>query len=193
MSKKPIITQEESTAGNRILIFATMVAFIFAFCMVGCASAKPQVSNIEKTVQKDSISKTDEIAKSKAINDSLKIVIGQVHTSKKECDSICQQTIDNLLASMNQSKTSGDNGYKLKYDRVKKELDIVLKTGESKSEQKSEYKYKDRCVYRDVKTNIYIEKPLSKWQKFLMWTGVAALAYAGFRLFRKIQTFIPIA
>lgn len=135
----------------RAIIFYTVL--IFFFVLLGCKTKQlPAIVIKEKTTVENSefARVKSELNRSKAINDSLKMYIGNIKTSKPECDTVCQEALERQLANFNNLKTSGDNSFGIYYDKYKKMLvahanlketvseyrDSISKIKESKSEIK---------------------------------------------------------
>lgn len=164
-----------------------IVLLFSSLFLVGCKAKQPlQEWKETTTINHDSINNVRVIIRSIAINDSLKIVIGKIKTERKECDSVCQIAIDRLLSQLNSKKSSGSNSVETKYDPKDNSLNINTKVGETKSDiQKLYYKITiTKTVYSHK--DIPIDKPLPKWQLFLMITGAITTGY----LFLKTTLFI---
>lgn len=160
--------------------------------LVSCkAKQLPPDTHTEISKQKDSSSHIKTIDNSKAIIDSLSIVIGKIKTAKPECDSVTQVAIDNLLRTLNTSKQSGDNGYKIKYDELLKRLDLVIKIGPTKNEVTKDFKSKDVFYDRFITKTITVKERLPKWQLYLMIIGIGTILYFVIKLVLLIRSKIP--
>lgn len=175
------------------LTLLIMLLFSSVF-LISCKSKQPPLQEVfsEKTVNHDSISLVKEITKTKEINDSLKMIIGQIKTEKKECDSVCQIAIDRLLSQLNTKKTSGDNVADVWYDPKDKSLNINTKVGETKSENTHFY-YKvtnAKTIYSH--RDIPVEKPLSKFELFLMISGIVGLLIVALKTILFIRSKVSV-
>lgn len=156
---------------------------LFSLLFLGC---KPKQALTEKHIeiskQHDSTVIASKIKVNQAINDSLKVVIGKISTQKKECDSVCQATVDRLLSQLNSRKQSGNNSAGVFYDTITKTITVYNRVGQTQDSVSSKIRtqYKDKLIYLD--RPIEVEKPLAKWQLFLMYFGVAALTYSGIKI-----------
>lgn len=179
----------------------TALAYFFSFLiillfsslfLVSCKSKQPlQETKETTTVNHDSIFQSRVITRNKAIIDSLKIVIGKIHTDKPECDSVCQIAIDRLLSQLNSKKTSGDNSVETNYNTKDKSLNVNTKVGETKNDVQVKY-YKitsTKTVYSH--RDIPVDKPIPKWQLLLMITGAVAIGFYLFKLILFIRSRIP--
>lgn len=170
-----------------------MILLISSILLISC-KAKPiaQDTHTEILKQKDTTSHIKITDNSKAIIDSLSIVIGKIKTAKPECDSVTQIAIDNLLQTLNTSKQSGDNGYNLKYNQLLKRLDLVIKIGATKNEITKDYKSKNVFYDRFITKTISLKQRLPKWQLYLMIIGIGTILYFVIKLLLLIRTKIPV-
>ena len=169
-----------------------MILLLSSMFLVSCkAKQPPPDTNTEIFKQKDSSSHVKTIDHSKAIIDSLRIYIGQIKTSKPECDSVTQAAIENVLRMLNTSKQSGDNGYQIKYNSLLKELQLVIKTGASNIEVTKDFKIKEVYKYRYITKTYTVKAPLPKWQLYLMIIGIGTILYFVIKVLLLIRRFIP--
>jgi uncharacterized FlaG/YvyC family protein len=169
------------------LFLKVFVAFItclaIAMLLYGCAS-KPieNTHTIERIIEH----KTDSVKTTlvnAAILDSLVIKIAKVKTSKPECDSITQATLDQVLKQLNSYKKSGSNEAKIYYDDLLKQIVVLLKQAETKTEN---------TATKKTDTDIGKEKGIVKvpvkyipwWVKWLAYLGAATLLYVAYRISR---------
>jgi uncharacterized FlaG/YvyC family protein len=100
-----------------------------------CCSSKKTIPThtIERIIEHktDSV-KTTEI--NRAILDSLIVKVAKVKTAKPECDSITQATLDQVLRQLNSYKKSGNNEASVRYDEALKQIVVLLKQAETKSQ-----------------------------------------------------------
>lgn len=103
-------------------------------------------------------------------------------------DDKCREELNLVLSTLNTSKTSGQNSYRIKYDKALKQLQTYISVnGTSKQTietlQKST-KEKDKVIQVEVPvyTNI-----LKWWQKALMWVGSLSLIYFSFKIGLKLK------
>ncbi len=173
--------------------FSFLVILIFAsIFLVSCKVKEPfRETNKETIINHDSIFQSRLITRNKAIIDSLKIIIGKIHTTKPECDSVCQISIDNLLSQLNSKKKSGSNSVETKYNPKDNSLNINTKIGETKNDSREFYYYitKTKTVYSH--RDIAVDRPIPKWQLLLMITGAVALGFYLFKLILFLRSIIP--
>lgn len=169
-----------------------MILLIASIFLISCkAKVLPPDTQTEISKEKDSSSHVKTIDNNKSIIDSLSIVIGQIKTAKPECDSVTQVAIDNLLRTLNTSKQSGDNSYKIKYNELLKRLDLIVKIGATKNQATTNYKSKNVFYNRFITKTITVKAPLPKWQLYLMIIGSVAIGFVLFKLVLLIKKFIP--
>lgn len=173
--------------------FSLLIVFLFSsLFLTGCKAKQPlQETKETTTVNHDSIFQSRVITRNKAITDSLKIVIGKIYTDKKECDSVCQIAIDRLLSQLNSKKSSGDNSVDINYNPKDNSLNVNTKVGETKNDVQVKY-YKitsTKTVYSH--RDIAVDKPIPKWQLFLMISGAVAIGFYLFKLILFIRSRIP--
>lgn len=168
---------------NQILILAVIISIASFFFLSGCKAKQPLQEVIkEKIVNFDSISQSKIITKNLAINDSLSIIIGKVRTERKECDSVAQIAIDRLLSQLNTKKSSGNNNYSVFYDPNNNTLNMNTHVGATKSDSivYNHVIYRTNTVYSHK--DIPVDKPLPKWQLYLMIIGAGGIGYFIFKI-----------
>jgi len=139
------------------LIAVTIVALMFASC-----TGLKKITNSNKETKSEV--KTDSVSNTKinnAIKDEVKFQIAQSENEE------VNKKIDEILSKINVSKQSGDNSYKLYYDKQLREIKAKINVAETKNETTSTNTEKSF----EEKTDEYIEKKL----KLIPW-WVYALA-----------------
>lgn len=166
----------------------SLILVVASFFVVSCKSKKPTIT--EETNTKDSIFNsvaTDTKTEiSKAIEDSISKFIPVTKTGVKDCDSICDEKITDLLQQLNFSKTSGNNSYKLLYDKHKRLLSFVAKQEQTINQLKTKKEVKERHFLKTKTITITkdVPKPVNRFG-FLDLMGVLFLLFLGWR-FSKI-------
>lgn len=148
-----------------ITLSAMMVLSAFAL-LTGCAKPPlPPATEITENKESTTVTHTEkkEIDRNKAVADSLLIVIGQIRTSKKDCDSVCQEAVNQMFEQINHKKVSGDNSYGFLWDKHKKLLIAYANLAETVN-QKTETG-KDSIVYIDR----YTKKEIPVTVKYTPW------------------------
>lgn len=167
-----------------------LILLVASFLVVGCKSKKSTIT--EETNTKDSSRNVIEIDYKKEINkavaDSIAKFLPTIKTGDKNCDSICNEKCDELLEQANFYKKSGDNNYKLLFDKHKRLLSFTANLEETISELKTKTETKDR-FFTKTKT-ITITKKETKiyipwWVKALAWIGGISTLFLTYR-FSKI-------
>ena len=178
------------------LFFWTVVALLlvlFSECLISCKAKKLLVETKTTIIDnKELISVKSELVKSKAINDSLFAYIGNIRTSKPECDSVCQEAVDKALQNVNSRKTSGGNEAGFYYDKYKKVLTAYSKLEETVSQRKDSIHYEYKFLMIDTKTPILIPTEFTKEQKFNLCIGRLFWFALAIWIFTKIRKAIPV-
>jgi hypothetical protein len=159
-----------------------------SFLFVGCKSKKPTITEETKTKDSSRYELHSDYRKevNKKVADSIAKSLPLIKTGDKNCDSICNEKCDELLEQANFYKQSGDNNYKLYFDKEKRLMSFVANLQETISELKNKVEIKERYF---VKTKIITitkkEKvPVNRFG-FLDLMGVLFLLFLGWR-FSKI-------
>jgi len=156
---------------------------ISSMVFTSCSSAKKLKQ--ENTLFKNEIQKRDSIKNTvinQPIDDKLVTPIAQSQTGNAVFDSLVNTKVDEILSKLNTAKNSGDNSYKLIYNKLKKQLEFYAQIAQTKNENTAVKKEKIKTIIQIKKIPVVVEKPLSKMEKFLMLLGILALLYIGFRI-----------
>lgn len=166
----------------RILVIL-LISFSFV-CTLFCCSSKKTIPTrtIERIIEHktDSV-KTTEI--NRAILDSLIVKVAKVKTAKPECDSITQATLDQVLRQLNSYKKSGNNQASVRYDEALKQIVVLLKQAETKS-QITSVNSQEKEKEKEVEPLVIREKYIPKWVKILAFIGGLAIVFLGWRIGR---------
>jgi hypothetical protein len=159
-------------------LLLTLLSLVF----ISCSSAKKHKE--ENTLLKSEIQKRDSLKSviiNQAIDDRLITPVVQSNTGNRALDSLVNAKVDETLSKLNTSKNSGDNSYKLIYDKLAKQLEFYSKMAQTKNENTATKTTNDKTIIQIKKIPIEIEKPLSKLEKFLMVLGIVTLLFLGFK------------
>ena len=157
-----------------ISFILTLLSFVF----IGCSSAKKYKE--ENTLLKTEIQKRDSIKSviiNRAIDDKLITPITQSSTGNRELDSLVNAKVDEILSKLNTSKDSGDNSYKLIYDKLAKQLEFYSKIAQTKNENSTTKTTNDKTIIQIKRIPVVVEKPLSKLEKFFIGLGILTLLF----------------
>lgn len=160
----------------------SLLLVLLSLVFIGCSSAKKHKQ--ENTLLKSEIQRRDSLRNviiNQAIDDKLITPVVQSNTGNKEVDSLVNAKIDEILSKLNTSKKSGDNSYKLEFNKLAKQLEFYSKMAQTKNENTTTKTANDKTIIEVKKIPIEIEKPLSKLEKFLMVLGIATLLFIGFK------------
>lgn len=165
-----------------------ILIIIFCIVLTGCSSSKKLKE--ENILLKNEIQKRDSIKSTiinQAIDDKLITPIAQSQTGNAVFDSLVNAKVDEILSKLNTAKNSGDNNYKLIYDKLKKQLEFYAQIAQTKNENTAVKDEKVKTIIQIKKIPVVVEKPLSKLKKFLMGLGILALLYIGFKIVALIR------
>jgi len=165
-----------------------LLILIFCLVLTGCSSTKKLKE--ENTLLKSEIQKRDSIKNTvinQAIDDKLITPIVQSQTGNSVFDSLVNAKVDEILSKLNASKNSGDNSYKLIYDKLKKQLEFYVQIAQTKNENTAVKNEKVKTIIQVKKIPVVVEKMLSKLEKILMGLGILALLYIGFKIIALIR------
>lgn len=161
-----------------------IVLFIISsIVFTSCSSSKKMKQ--ENILLKSEIQKRDSIKSTiinQAIDDKLITPIVQSQTGNAVFDSLVNAKVDEILSKLNTAKNSGDNSYKLIYDKLKKQLEFYAQIAQTKNENTAVKDEKVKTIIQVKKIPVVVEKPLSKLEKFLMGLGILAILYIGFKI-----------
>jgi hypothetical protein len=165
-----------------------LLILIFCILLTGCSSIKKLKE--ENTLLKSEIQKRDSIKNTvinQAIDDKLITPIVQSQTGNSVFDSMVNAKVDEILSKLNTSKNSGDNNYKLIYDKLKKQLEFYVQIAQTQNENTAVKNEKAKTIIQVKKIPVVVEKPLSKLEKFIMGLGILVLLYIGFKIIALIR------
>ena len=156
----------------------SLLLVLLSLVFIGCSSAKKYKQ--ENTLLKSEIQKRDSLKSviiNQAIDDKLITPVVQSSTGNPVLDSLVNAKVDEILSKLNTSKNSGDNSYKLIYDKLAKQLEFYSKMAQTKNENTVTKTMNDKTIIQIKKIRVEIEKPLSKMEKFLMVLGIVTLLF----------------
>lgn len=174
------------------------VLLMFSIILSSCGSKKP-ISEVEQTnsVAKSSnnVHFTNTLDRSLAIKDDFRFTFPTITTGAtkvKDCDSLCNQRVKDALANINTSKSSGNNSYKLYYDKYTNQLVLNTSLGETIKQQKDSIATLNESLKESQSkvTEIPV-KYIPTWIKYLAGFGALSLAYLGIKFVLFIQSKIP--
>lgn len=170
------------------LIQYIVLFIISSIVFTSCSSVKKLKQ--ESTLLKNEVQKRDSIKSTvinKAIDDRLITPIVQSQTGNTVFDSLVNAKVDEILSKLNTAKNSGDNSYKLIYDKLKKQLEFYAQIAQTKNENTAVKNEKVKTIIHVKKIPVLVKKPLSKLEKFLMGLGILAIFYIGFKIVALIR------
>lgn len=160
-------------------LFLLISSFIL---LAGCSSVKKIKE--ENTLLKSEIQKRDSIKNTvinQQIDDKLVTPVMQSNTGNVVFDSLVNAKVDEILSKLNTSKNSGDNSYKLIYDKLTKQLEFYAQIAQTKNESIAVKDQKTKTIIHVKKIPVVVKKPLSKLEKFFIGLGILAVLYIGFK------------
>ncbi len=165
-----------------------LLILIFCILLISCSSTKKIKE--ENTFLKNEIQKRDSIRNTvinQAVDDNLITPVVQSQSGNAIFDSLVNAKVDEILSKLNTTKNSGDNSYKLIYDKLKKQLEFYVRIAQTQNENTVVKKEKIKTIIQVKKIPVVVKKTLSKLEKFLMGFGLLALLYIGFKIVSLIR------
>lgn len=166
-----------------------LILLMASILLNSCKSKKPiidQDTNV-KDASRYEVATDHQLRVNKAVADSVAKILPTIKTGVKDCDSICNDKCNELLEQANFYKKSGENNYKLYFDKEKRLLSFVANLNETISELKIKTEKKE---HHFVKTKtITITKTITAtyvpfFVKVLAWIGGIALLFLAWRFGR---------
>lgn len=167
----------------KIIIQIIILFFIISLVVTSCSSAKKLTK--EYTLIENEIQRSDSIKNTvvnNEINDKLITPVAHSQTGNASLDSLVNAKVDEILSKLNTSKKSGDNSYRLIYDKLKKQLEFNARIAKTQNDKLAVQNNNSSLIFRDRKVPVEVIKPLSKIEKVFIILGVLALIYIGFRI-----------
>ena len=170
--------------------FLMLIIICFAsMFLVGCKATKTVVASDNKILVANSTNDSIKtIVINQPINDKLITPVVQSNTGNQKIDSIVNAKVDEILQKLNTNKQSGTNGYSLLYDKLKKQLEFIANINQTKNENTATEKTKTTTIFETKEVPVIVEKPLQRWQLYLIYFGVASGVFFGFKAFQFIRT-----
>ena len=153
--------------------------FIILLCsmfILGCRTYKAEKQSTD-TIQKTT--DTIWVDRTLPIHDTLYIPITPPHTGNNQCDTLCQQQLQQLLARLNTTKHSGQNNYGIYYDKYRQQLILY----QNLQQQLNTYKSHNQ----QIQTSLYKMQPVPyvpTWIKILAGIGILVVIYICYRISR---------
>lgn len=158
-------------------------AFLFTLLvMVSCKPTKP-ISEFKEEVKKDSlnelISINKNIEKSLPIKDTTAYNVPKVKTGvSKNCDSVCDAKIVEIMKQFNRSISSGKNKYKLLFDENQRQLLSITEMGETINQfQDSIHKMATVKQETKIVKEVVERKVYPKWLVYLAIIGAFSILF----------------
>ena len=170
-----------------------IVLLFICIILTGCLGTKKIVekqatkNTTEKVeVKKDSI---NVIEKNKAIADKLDVSVPKAKTPDIDFNKKVDEKVDEILAKLNTTKTSGDNSYRLYYNLLKRQVEFEAKIGETKNDNtttKPEEKT-EKTTEEIIDTYIYKRITTMPWY---LWGAIYFMFFDG-KIASLLSNFIP--
>jgi len=155
------------------------IVIVFTLLMlISCAGTRKTTEKNSTTSVKEKtevvIDSTKATQINKMIDDAATILVTRSDTSDKAFNEAVDKKVDEILSKLNLNKQSGDNGYSLAYDALKRELEFRAKVGETKSESQKVSTSKSTEKSFEQTTDEYISKKVTAipwwfWVGLVVW------------------------
>ena len=161
--------------------------------LTGCLGTKrivekkaTKVTTEKVEVKKDS---TNVVEKNKAIADKLDIAVTNAKTSDADFNKKVDQKVDEILAKLNTTKTSGDNSYKLYYNLLKRQVEFEARIGETQNENTTTnlQEKTEKTTDEIIDTYIYTKITTAPWY---LWIALYFMFFDG-KIASLLSNFIP--
>lgn len=166
-----------------------ILIILCAISLGSCSTLKESETNISSKKEKNTEKSKDSshvTEKNKAINDHSIIPVQKSETGNRDFDAEVNRAVDRILAGLNQKKNSGDNGYELYYDLIKRELQFRATIGETSNvKEKVREKEKTELSF-EQKTDQYLSK---KVRQIPWWIYLLIALYFGPKLIEGVTAF----
>jgi len=167
-------------------LFLTILLFLSS----SCKSVKTPLSETKTELKNDSLVQKIEVREqveiSKPIYDTIYKTIPVIVTGNSNCDSVCNSRMNEILEQLNFYKKSGENEYKIWYNKNKRLLEINAKL-QQQINTKKDSTNTIKKIKEVIKENKVIvpQKYIPKWIQILAGFGVAFILFLVWR-FSKI-------
>ena len=170
-----------------------IVLLFICIILTGCLGTKKIVekqatkNTTEKVeVKKDSI---NVIEKNKAIADKLDVSVPKAKTPDIDFNKKVDEKVDEILAKLNTTKTSGDNSYRLYYNLLKRQVEFEAKIGETKNENTTTNTEEKTEKTTEEIIDTYIYKRITTMPWYL-WVAIYFMFFDG-KITSLLSNFIP--
>lgn len=158
----------------------TFLLFIlFLVLIISCRTHKvAQQSTSIFQATKD----TTYIERTPPVHDTLYITVPSIRTTRPECDSLCQQQLQNTLAQLATAKKAGANSYGVYYDKYRQQLVMY----QNLKEQYNTY----RSHQEKMQTSLFKLQPVPyvpSWAKILAGIGVLVIIYICYKIIALVK------
>lgn len=176
---------------KKLLFFLLLLPFL------GCRSTKVVESKKEvHDFKADSLKVSHTIERNGPIAGNWHLYIGEARTGDKNCDSLCNEQIRDMLRSLNVNQSSGDNGFGVRFNELTRQLEIYTRIAGTSNERIEQLEKQ----IRDRKESEIVEVPVflyPMWLMILAGIGAATIIYLLYRViawfYKQYRKLNPIA
>ena len=154
-----------------------IITILLPLALVSCKTHQPHTPHYSHSSH--SSHDTLIITHTLPIHDTLYIPIAPPHTGNNQCDTLCQQQLQQLLERLNTTKHSGQNNYGIYYDKYRQQLILY----QNLQQQLNTYKSHNQQIH----TSLYKMQPVPyvpTWIKILAGIGILVVIYICYRISR---------
>ncbi|WP_314201251.1 hypothetical protein [Capnocytophaga sputigena] len=151
------------------------IIILLLLALVSCKTHQPHTSHYSHTSHTSH--DTLIITRTLPIHDTLYIPIAPPRTGNNQCDTLCQQQLQQLLERLNTAKHSGQNNYGIYYDKYRQQLILY----QNLQQQLNTYKSRNQQIH----TSLYKMQPVPyvpTWIKILATIGILVVIYICYRI-----------
>ena len=169
-----------------------IITILLPLALVSCKTHQPHTSHYSHTSHTSH--DTLIITRTLPIHDTLYIPIAPPHTGNNQCDTLCQQQLQQLLERLNTTKHSGQNNYGIYYDKYRQQLILYqnLQQQLTKYQTHTTQTHTTQTHTTQTHTTTHTTKQIPvpytpQWLKILATIGTITIAYLIFRLVRLVR------
>lgn len=164
-----------------LLTWITILIGVISLLFMGSCAGKKPVKETTTSIENSAVSHEVAVHETKSlpVYDIVYIPVPTVRTIKPECDSLCQLALEEFAARLQYQKQSGDNSYKILYDRYNKQLQINLEMGETMTRLKEENSKQNFEKYQatEVEKQVPYVPAFWRYSACLGWAFVLYILY----------------
>ena len=138
-----------------------LLVVLFSGCLGSRSVSESTSEKISTEVSESSKDSVKVESVNKAIDDKAELKVQESATGDRDFDEAVNKAVDRILSSINFTKTSGDNSYKMYYDLLERTMKMEAKIGETKTAETSVTSEEVTEKSFEEKTDEYLKKKVT--------------------------------